>query len=115
MCFQDTHDFLLMATDSGSPGLSATTTVHIEVIDMNDNPPKFEHYEYVCMISESGQRGQFVTRVLASDPDESDQSKLLYSIVGGNEQQAFSINSITGKLFIKLPVVCYFNFRMFTL
>lgn len=104
-----------MATDSGSPGLSATTTVHIEVIDMNDNPPKFEHYEYVCMISESGQRGQFVTRVLASDPDESDQSKLLYSIVGGNEQQAFSINSITGKLFIKLPVVCYYNLRMFTI
>ncbi|KAG8191614.1 hypothetical protein JTE90_018546 [Oedothorax gibbosus] len=91
-----THDFLLMATDSGSPGLSATTTIHIDVIDMNDNPPKFENYEYSCMISESGQRGQFVTRVVASDPDESDQSKLSYSIVGGNEQQAFSINSFTG-------------------
>ncbi|XP_042896565.1 fat-like cadherin-related tumor suppressor homolog isoform X3 [Parasteatoda tepidariorum] len=93
---QDSHDFLVMATDSGSPGLSATTTIHIDVIDMNDNPPKFEYYDYDCMISESAQRGQFVTRVIASDPDESDQSKLVYSIVGGNEQQAFAINSITG-------------------
>ncbi|XP_035227160.1 fat-like cadherin-related tumor suppressor homolog isoform X3 [Stegodyphus dumicola] len=93
---QDSHDFLLMATDSGSPGLSATTTVHIQVVDMNDNPPKFEHYDYDCMISENAQRGQFVTRVIASDPDESDQSKLIYSIVGGNEQQAFAINSQSG-------------------
>ncbi|KAF8791564.1 Fat-like cadherin-related tumor suppressor [Argiope bruennichi] len=93
---QDAHDFLLMATDSGSPALSATATVHIDVIDMNDNPPRFEQYEYTCMISESAQRGQFVTRVVASDPDESDQAKLIYSIVGGNEQQAFAINSATG-------------------
>ncbi|XP_054721928.1 LOW QUALITY PROTEIN: fat-like cadherin-related tumor suppressor homolog [Uloborus diversus] len=90
------HDFMVMATDSGSPALSATTTVHIDVIDMNDNPPKFEYYEYECMISESAQRGQFVTRVLASDPDESDHKKLAYSIVGGNEQQVFAINSQTG-------------------
>lgn len=86
-----------MATDSGSPGLSATTTVHVDVIDMNDNPPKFEYHDYDCMISEGAQRGQFVTRVLASDPDESDESKLTYSIVGGNEQQVFAINSVTGE------------------
>lgn len=94
--FQASHDFLLMATDSGSPGLSATTTIHIDVIDMNDNPPKFEYHDYECMISESAQRGQFVIRVLASDPDESDESKLTYSIVGGNEQQVFAINTVTG-------------------
>lgn len=68
----------------------------ISVLDMNDNPPKFEQTSYNCVLSGHASRGQFVTVVSASDPDEIDQEKLLYTIAQGNEMQTYSIDPITG-------------------
>ncbi|XP_064481302.1 fat-like cadherin-related tumor suppressor homolog isoform X2 [Ornithodoros turicata] len=94
---QPMYHLVVMATDNGSPAaLSSTAHVWVTVMDMNDNPPAFQHPTYHCAIGELASRGQFVTRVAASDPDSSDKDKLVYSIVGGNEVQAFTINRKTG-------------------
>jgi protocadherin Fat 1/2/3 len=69
---------------------------HISVLDMNDNPPKFEQPSYSSLLSEHATRGQFVTIVTASDPDHSDYENLVYTIVQGNEQQTYSIDTLTG-------------------
>lgn len=66
------------------------------VLDMNDNPPKFEQTSYSCGLLVNANRDQFVTIVKASDPDDVDQNNLKYTIVAGNEQQTFSMNSETG-------------------
>ncbi|XP_049837416.1 fat-like cadherin-related tumor suppressor homolog isoform X3 [Schistocerca gregaria] len=92
----DSHHFTIIAMDAGVPSLSSTAHVWVSVIDMNDNPPKFEQPSYVCSLSEHAQRGQFITVVKASDPDYVDHERLSYTIVGGNEQQTFSIDSATG-------------------
>lgn len=63
---------------------------------MNDNSPKFEQTSYTCWLSEEATRGQFVTIVTASDPDLVDHGRLIYSIVGGNPQQTFSIDTNSG-------------------
>lgn len=63
---------------------------------MNDNPPKFEQPSYSCGLSVSAKRDQFVTIVTASDADVVDQNNLRYTIVAGNEQQTFSMDSKTG-------------------
>lgn len=63
---------------------------------MNDNPPRFEQLSYSCGLSVHATRGQFVTVVTASDPDQVDLGRLKYAIVAGNEQQTFSIGSDTG-------------------
>lgn len=89
------HHFTVVATDRGMPALSSTAHVWVSVIDMNDNPPKFESSSYSCFLSEEAERGQFVTVVSASDPDLSDD-KLTYTIVGGNDQQTYSIDQSTG-------------------
>lgn len=81
--------------DRGVPSLSSTAHVWMSVIDMNDNPPKFEQPTYTCFLSEHAERGQFVTVVSASDPDYVDE-KLTYTIVGGNEQQTYNIDQSTG-------------------
>lgn len=70
---------------------------NIPVIDMNDNAPKFEQNSYTCFLTQDAHRGQFVTMVMASDPDEVDEDGLTYSIVGGNKQQVYSINPAIGK------------------
>lgn len=81
--------------DRGVPSLSSTAHVWVSVIDMNDNPPHFEQPSYTCSLSEHAERGQFVTVVSASDPDFVDD-KLVYTIVGGNEQQTYNIDQSTG-------------------
>ncbi|KAL1490534.1 hypothetical protein ABEB36_013210 [Hypothenemus hampei] len=90
------HHFIVKASDKGVPSLSSTAHVWINVLDMNDNAPKFEFSSYSCGVSVSAKRDQFVTIVKASDLDEIDQNNLKYSIVSGNEQQTFSMNPSTG-------------------
>lgn len=63
---------------------------------MNDNPPKFEQMSFSCGVSISAKRDHFVTMVQASDLDEIDENNLRYSIVGGNDQQIFSMEPNTG-------------------
>lgn len=63
---------------------------------MNDNQPKFELPSYYCGLSVNAKRDQFVTIVTASDPDLIDQGRLRYTIVGGNEQQTFTIDTDNG-------------------
>ena len=49
------------------------------------------------IISDLVKRGQFVTIVTASDADSSDALNLAYSIVGGNQKQAFTIEEYSGE------------------
>lgn len=90
------HHFTVVANDLGVPSLSSTSHVWVNVIDMNDNPPKFEQPSYNCLLSEHAVRGQFITVITASDPDFVDRDKLYYAIVGGNENQIFSVDHSTG-------------------
>ncbi|XP_030767379.1 fat-like cadherin-related tumor suppressor homolog isoform X3 [Sitophilus oryzae] len=90
------YHFVVVATDQGAPSLNSTAHVWIKVLDMNDNPPKFEQASYSCGLSVSAKRDQFVTIVKASDLDEIDRDSLKYTIVTGNEQQTFSMDPSTG-------------------
>ena len=94
---QSHHHLLVMASDRGSPSLTSTAHIWIRVDDVNDNPPKFEARSYRCVLSEDAKRGQFVGQVTATDPDISDQTKLVYSLTGGNDQQIFNIDPKRGE------------------
>ncbi|KAJ8945175.1 hypothetical protein NQ314_009307, partial [Rhamnusium bicolor] len=107
------HHFIVVATDQGVPSISSTAHVWLSVLDMNDNPPKFEQSSYSCGLSISSKRDQFVTIVKASDLDEVDQHSLRYTIVGGNEQQTFSMNPDTG--IITLTNLANFGNQLITL
>ena len=91
--------FQVVATDHGYPALSTSVNVEVIVMDLNDNAPTFDHPSYEVVISDLVKRGQFVTIVTASDVDSSDAHNLAYSIVGGNEKQAFTIEEYSGKFF----------------
>ncbi|UYV60172.1 FAT1, partial [Cordylochernes scorpioides] len=98
---QSLYRFVVKAVDGGEPSpLSATANVWVEVTDMNDHPPVFPQSTFHCTVGDSVPRGHFVTRVVASDLDPSDQPRLVYSIVAGNELQTFAIDSSTGILTI---------------
>lgn len=90
------YTFLAVATDSGVPARSSTALVRIIVLDLNDNAPEFQQPSFNCYITDQARRGQLVTKVMAIDADYSDIGKLAYSIIGGNEKQAFTMEPISG-------------------
>ena len=60
----------------------ATTTAFIVILDVNDNPPKFEEDSYNSTLSESSDFGTTVVTVTATDEDEVRcKTKLLSSLI----------------------------------
>lgn len=112
----DSFEITVNAVDSGLPiPETATTTVYVNIKDINDEIPKFEQASYAAYVSERTDVGESILRVKALDKDLN--SKLEYSIKGlvkatskaGVEiphhsnykvQQAFRIDAVTGEIFV---------------
>ncbi|NWU90388.1 PCDGM protein, partial [Upupa epops] len=94
----------LVAQDGGSPTLTSTLTLLLNISDVNDNPPRFLQPSYDAFISENNPPGTLLCTVSASDPDDGDNSKLVYSIesiqVQGAPTSSFvDINPENGNLY----------------
>lgn len=68
------------------------TTVYVTLEDVNDNPPRFTQERYVSSVWEGSVRGTYVTQISAMDDDTGVNSRITYSIIGGNVQNAFTID-----------------------
>nr|XP_006001093.1 PREDICTED: protocadherin Fat 1 isoform X1 [Latimeria chalumnae]XP_014346958.1 PREDICTED: protocadherin Fat 1 isoform X1 [Latimeria chalumnae] len=91
----------VMATDHGAPQtLSSTCKVEVSVLDINDNPPVFEHREYIATVSEDISTGTEILQVYAASRDIEANAEITYSIISGNEHGKFSIDSNTGAFFV---------------
>ncbi|XP_012590436.1 PREDICTED: fat-like cadherin-related tumor suppressor homolog [Condylura cristata] len=51
------YSLLVQAVDSGLPTMSATTTVNIDISDVNDNGPEFTPANYTAVIQRRPRRG----------------------------------------------------------
>uniref|UniRef100_A0A8C0XD75 Protocadherin Fat 1 n=1 Tax=Castor canadensis TaxID=51338 RepID=A0A8C0XD75_CASCN len=98
---QAVYTLTLKAVDHGLPRrLTATGTVVVSVLDINDNPPVFEYREYGATVSEDILIGTEVLQVYAASRDIEANAEITYSIISGNEHGKFSIDSKTGAIFI---------------
>ncbi|XP_060575033.1 protocadherin beta-15-like [Ruditapes philippinarum] len=61
--------FRVFATDRGEPAHTATGTVVVNILDLNDNDPKFSSDPFYLDILENQRVGSVVGNVSASDPD----------------------------------------------
>ncbi|MDZ4689197.1 MAG: cadherin domain-containing protein [Planctomycetaceae bacterium] len=82
----------VVVTDNGVPTASDTAAVTINVLDATNHPPEFQP-PTTFTISENRPVGYVVGEVNATDPNG---DTLTYSIVGGNTDAQFAINSTTG-------------------
>ncbi|XP_059339471.1 protocadherin gamma-C5-like isoform X1 [Ammospiza nelsoni] len=78
----------LIARDGGSPALTTTLTLLLNISDVNDNPPRFSQPSYDAFLQENNPPGSLLCTVSASDPDYGDNSRLVYSIESGQVQDA---------------------------
>ncbi|KAM7143149.1 protocadherin Fat 4 [Molossus nigricans] len=91
--------FTVVATDQGLPQpLKDQATVHVYMKDINDNAPKFVKDFYQASISESAANLTQVLRVSASDVDEGNNGLIHYSVIKGNEERQFAIDSTSGQV-----------------
>ena len=88
------YNLTITATDDGMPQRSTEQTLEIHVVDINDNPPRFNQSRYEATISENSRAGTPVVTVTASDPDSPPYADLTYLIPGrGNMTADFEIGS----------------------
>ncbi|XP_064837354.1 protocadherin gamma-A12-like isoform X23 [Oncorhynchus masou masou] len=95
------YNITITATDEGSPPLSSSTTIHVSVSDVNDNPPAFEEQSYSSYVTENNKPGSSMCSVTARDPDWRQNGTVVYSLlpsdVNGFPVSSFlSINGDTG-------------------
>ncbi|XP_061108849.1 protocadherin Fat 1 isoform X2 [Conger conger] len=110
------HKLVVRAIDGGVPALSSDVAVLIEVTDLNDNAPVFTQRAYEASISELAPQGHLVTCVQASDADSTDSGNLEYSLLSGNEDQSFAIDSKSGQITVsthrKTPMQPLYNLNV---
>nr|XP_006112264.1 protocadherin Fat 3 isoform X1 [Pelodiscus sinensis]XP_006112265.1 protocadherin Fat 3 isoform X1 [Pelodiscus sinensis]XP_025044455.1 protocadherin Fat 3 isoform X1 [Pelodiscus sinensis]XP_025044460.1 protocadherin Fat 3 isoform X1 [Pelodiscus sinensis] len=96
-------DFYLIveAKDGGMPALSAVTTVNINVTDVNDNAPKFNQEAYSAVISEDAAVADSVIMLIAEDQDSPTNGQIHFSIVNGDRDNEFSVDSVLGLIKVK--------------
>uniref|UniRef100_A0A8C5CSV9 Protocadherin alpha-3-like n=1 Tax=Gadus morhua TaxID=8049 RepID=A0A8C5CSV9_GADMO len=93
----------ILATDEGSPPLSGTAVVTVQVSDVNDNEPRFTEPVLNVYVRENGPVGVVVKTVSAVDADVDHNGQVKYSFLpSSNAPLPFSsmmnINSETGEV-----------------
>ncbi len=104
---RETLEFILLqvvASDSAPPGSekSATVPINITILDRNDNAPKFVQKEYAVTIVDNipyYPDPSPIAQVTAIDLDDGLNAKLYYSIVGGNNEEQFTIDPDNGIIY----------------
>uniref|UniRef100_A0AAR2KP01 Desmoglein 2 n=1 Tax=Pygocentrus nattereri TaxID=42514 RepID=A0AAR2KP01_PYGNA len=108
---QNSYVLTVKATDmDGAPdGNTATTTVNIHVLDINDNMPTLEKDEYTVSVDEHVADVE-VLRIQSLDKDEerTDNWLTVFQLVSGNEDGYFSIitdpDTNEGVLYLIKPI-----------
>ncbi|KAG8176879.1 hypothetical protein JTE90_007488 [Oedothorax gibbosus] len=98
----DSYTLTVTASDNGSPQLSSTTVVQVQVLDANDNDPEFLEETFSFSVQENIEQGQHVGTVSAIDRDLGNNGSLRYSLLNAND--SFQINPVTGEIFTKMTL-----------
>uniref|UniRef100_F6VZT8 Cadherin domain-containing protein n=1 Tax=Ciona intestinalis TaxID=7719 RepID=F6VZT8_CIOIN len=106
------YELQLKAIDGGTPSLTGTATIKINVSDSNDNQPIFAESRYIVEVPENRPAGFVVVRVEATDLDSGSNADLSYTfpgVVSAQDKAIFQLNPDTGAISIKAPGLDYEN------
>ena len=88
------HTCIIKASDQGSPALSGSSCVILNVIDANDLIPTFEITAYSVSVHENRHLGSIISRVLATDGDTlANHKQFVYVIKSGNTEGRFAVDN----------------------
>ncbi|XP_035672220.1 protocadherin gamma-A5-like [Branchiostoma floridae] len=90
---EKTISLVVIARDKGVPSMSASATVAVTVLDMNDNCPTFQ--DDATTIQRTLRPGQSFN-ITATDRDSGVNGKVTFSILGEENSRRYSVNESTG-------------------
>uniref|UniRef100_A0A3Q2DDS1 Si:dkey-22o22.2 n=1 Tax=Cyprinodon variegatus TaxID=28743 RepID=A0A3Q2DDS1_CYPVA len=88
---EDKYLVVVEARDGG--GLSGTGTATIMISDVNDHPPIFTQRAYSTQMNEDLEVNSEVLVVSATDRDEGENAVVTFSIVGGDDERKFFVET----------------------
>ncbi|XP_056148563.1 protocadherin gamma-C5-like [Lampris incognitus] len=101
----------VQAKDQGSPSLSSNATVHVFILDQNDNAPSVIYPSPAILGSLSHQRmprsakaGHLVTKVTAVDADSGHNAWISYKLSEATDASLFTVSLYTGEVRTKRAV-----------
>nr|XP_060630185.1 protocadherin beta-16-like [Anolis sagrei ordinatus] len=99
------YNVTITAIDRGSPRLTSTRIIHVQISDVNDNPPVFDKSLFEMLVVENNIPGLLIGSIKAVDLDTEQNAKLTYSLlpgnIGGDPMVSYiSINSETGNMYV---------------
>ncbi|XP_053369953.1 protocadherin gamma-A2-like isoform X20 [Clarias gariepinus] len=74
------YTIIVMCADEGSPSLSSSVTMSLQVSDINDNAPVFEKSSYHVYITENNPPGLSIFTVKAGDSDSKQNARVSYML-----------------------------------
>ncbi|XP_012516836.1 PREDICTED: protocadherin alpha-12, partial [Propithecus coquereli] len=103
------YQLVVTACDRGSPSLSTTAGVSVEVADVNDNAPAFAQPEYTVFVKENNPPGCHIFTVSARDADARENARVSYSLVerrvGERALSSYvSVHAESGKVYALQPL-----------
>ncbi|XP_044081746.1 protocadherin gamma-A4 isoform X7 [Neovison vison] len=105
--FEQVKDLQLLvrASDSGNPPLSSNVSLHIFIVDQNDNVPEILYPSLptdgstgVELAPRSAEPGYLVTKVVAVDRDSGQNAWLAYRLLKASEPGLFVVGLHTGEV-----------------
>ncbi|XP_065146636.1 protocadherin gamma-C5-like isoform X4 [Paramisgurnus dabryanus] len=101
---------VVQAKDHGSPSLSSNATIHVFVLDQNDNAPAVIYPSTVTgsvshqRMPRSAKVGHLVTKVTAVDADSGHNAWIFYRLAEATDSSLFNVNLHTGEVRTKRSV-----------
>uniref|UniRef100_A0AAG5D0U0 Protocadherin-like wing polarity protein stan n=1 Tax=Anopheles atroparvus TaxID=41427 RepID=A0AAG5D0U0_ANOAO len=90
------YRLVIRAQDGGSPSRSNTTQLLVNVLDANDNAPRFYTSQFQEAVLESVPVGYNIVRVQAYDSDEGANSEITYGIQNRDDGMPLAVDPRTG-------------------
>ena len=71
---------MLVASDNGVPSRTSQLAIQVQVLDVNDNPPRCSETTFHFNVAENAREGSKVGVVTAVDQDEGLNARLTYAL-----------------------------------
>ncbi|KPP56262.1 hypothetical protein Z043_126154 [Scleropages formosus] len=75
---QSDYNIIVICADDGVPSLSSSVTLHLNILDVNDNAPVFDKSSYDVFVTENNTPGLSVFSAKATDADWNQNARVSY-------------------------------------
>ncbi|XP_029113305.1 cadherin-related family member 2 [Scleropages formosus] len=90
----------IVATDSSNTYWHSTATVTIEINDINDNSPAFQHEINNLEVEEHSSNGYIIATITATDPDTADVDNITYRLLPQNIHKYIDVHPKNGSIHV---------------